>query len=434
MRLYTFMGAVSLAASVIVGFGSAMAQTTPTATPTPSMGSCSINLPDGSMPQCATGAEAPPAVLGVSGGNYNDVGTTKAGVTSCGDGTLGALVQDSSGQYVLSSNHVLARTSSTSGSASAKEPIVQPGLVDLGCWQDPTDAVAELSKWTPLQFKKGTNQMDAAIAKVVSTNRTPVGPSVPGIDPLGRILNISPTAGAGQISTTPFNYNNLIDGLPVIKMGKGSCLTTGRIDAFDAMGFVVYPPSANPASSGTAFFDHQILVFGQTIGAGPQSACSFASQEDSGAMVLTADFTCPQAIGILFAAASGATFGPESGGEIVAVSPVQTILTKFKVTLVGQQCTSSLMAQHIDASSRPEMSAALRASIETVREVKRARGRRLLANHEVSAVGIGSGDNPQEAVLNVYLEKDTPEIRHKVLAQAGNVKIKFKHAPKFHAL
>jgi hypothetical protein len=80
------------------------------------------------------------------------------------------------------------------------------------------------------------------------------------------------------------------------------------------------------------------------------------------------------------------------------------------------------------------MNAAMRASIEAVREVKRTRGRRMLANHGVTAVGIGSGDDHNSAALNVYLEKDTPEIRRKVLSQAGNVKVRFKHAPKFHAL
>jgi hypothetical protein len=382
------------------------------------------------MPECRTGAQAPPAFLGVGGGNYNDVATTKSGVTSCGGGTLGALVQDSSAnQYVLSSNHVLARNSSTSGSASAKEPIVQPNLGSLGCWQDPSDIVASLSKWTPLQFKKGTNEMDAAIAKVVPANQTPAGPSVPGIDPQGNILNIR------QISTAPFDYNHLFDGMAVTKMGAGSCLTTGLIDAYDAMGFVVYPPTANPAALGTAFFDHQILVFGESLDQVNAASCNFAGPGDSGALVITADdLTCPQAVGVVFAAAAGTTFGPESASAIVAVSPIQNILSKFKVTLVGKQCTPTPSAQQFDASSHPEMNAAMRASIEAVREVKRTRGRRMLANHGVTAVGIGSGDDHNSAALNVYLEKDTPEIRRKVLSQAGNVKVRFKHAPKFHAL
>ena len=426
------LAAVILTASVVLGSGLAIAQTTTaTPTPTPAPETCSISiLPNGSMPICSTGAAEPPSFLGISGGNYNSVAVDKTGNTTCSTGTFGALVQDSSGkQYILSSNHVLARNSSTHGSAGVNEPIVQPGLVDLGCWQDPTDIVAQLSKWSPIAFSKGTNEMDAAIAKVVNANQGPAGPSVPGVDPKGRILNI------GQISTTPFDFNNLVDGLPVIKMGRSSCLTSGHIDAFDAMGLVVYPGTANVAASGTAFFDHQILVFGGVPGSTSSGGCTFATQGDSGSLVLTDTFECPQAIGVLFAAASGASFGPDSGGQIVAVTPIQAILTKFKVSLVGNsQCTAGSVGQQFDFSSAPKMSTELHVSIEQVRKAKENHARRLLANHEVVAVGIGAGDDPASAALNVYLQEDTPEIRSKVLSEIRDVQIKFKNASKFNAL
>ncbi len=430
MKLRLSLGMVLLTASLILGFGRARAQTLATPTATPSPGVCSISiLPNGSPAICATGAAEPPAFLGISGGNYNSVSTV-SGSTSCGTGTLGALVQDSSGNhYVLGSEHVLARNSATRGTAAVNEPIVQPGLVDLGCWQDPTDVVAQLSKWSPLAFTKGTNTMDAAIAKVVNANQGPAGPSVPGVDPEGRILNI------GQISTTPFDFNNLLDGLPVIKMGRSSCLTTGLIDAFDAMGSVVYPATDNAAASGVAFFDHQILVFGAAPGSTSSGGCTFATQGDSGALVITDTFECPQAIGILFAATGGSSFGPDSGGQIVAVTPIQTILTKFKVTLVGDnQCTVGTAAQHFDFSSAPEMNTGLRTAIEQVRAVKENHARKLLTNHEIVAVGIGAGDDPASAALNVYLNEDTPEIRSKVLAEIRDVQVKFKSAGKFNPL
>ena len=47
---------------------------------------------------------------------------------------------------------------------------------------------------------------------------------------------------ADQISSTPFPFNNLIDAMPVVKMGRTSCLTSGTVDAFDAIGKVVYVP------------------------------------------------------------------------------------------------------------------------------------------------------------------------------------------------
>ncbi len=322
---------------------------------------------------------------------------------------------------MLSTNHVLARNSTTgSAAAKAKELIVQPSLQDLGCWQDPSDTVAQLSKWVPLSFKAGIeNQMDVAIAKVVSANQGPNGPSVQGVDTSGRILNI------GTISTTPFPFNSLIDGLAVMKMGRTSCLTSGVIDAFDAMGQVVYSKTCNNASSGVAYFDHQILVLGQIPGSTNGSSCTFASPGDSGALVLTADFGCPQAIGVVFAGASGS--GADSGGSIVAVNPIQTVLTKLNVSLVGQACTGAAYAQDADGSVRSaDISDELRASIEHVRRVKELRGRTLLKISGVAAVGIGAGNDPNSAMLNVYLTQDTPEIRNRVLKQLKGEQVRFK--------
>jgi hypothetical protein len=418
----------------------AQATPTPTATPAPACsittlpGICAGGSNDGTQcvsdatctgggtcshePECRTGAESPPVLLGVSGGNFNSVAINKTGGVSCYTGTFGALVQDSAATpsiYVLSTNHTLARTSgSGTASAKAKEVIVQPGLVDLGCWQDPTDQVAQLSKWTPINFKGGENQMDAAIAKVIDTAiDSPDGPPVQGVDPLGRILNL------GQLSTTPFPRDSLIDGLPVMKMARSSCLTGGQIDAWDAFGQVVYPAGSNSASSGVSYFNHQILIIGP--------GCSFASPGDSGAIVVSSDFACPQAIGMVFAGSSGA--GADSGGTIVAVNPIQPILKQFNVTLVGNaSCTPSMLEREIDGARHPaEISDALRASIEQVRSVKETHGRRLLRQRGVVAVGIGGGDTPGSVALNVYLTQDTPEIRSRVLAEVKGTNVRFRH-------
>src|SRR5919206_543835 len=62
---------------------------------------------------------------GVSGGNVNDISRR-----FCCSGTLGSLVKDTAGAlYILSNNHVLAR----SDQATAGEDVSQPGLVDNNC-------------------------------------------------------------------------------------------------------------------------------------------------------------------------------------------------------------------------------------------------------------------------------------------------------------
>ena len=431
--------------ALMIGPVAAHAQASPTATPTP--GSCALTLPapDPSStpiaPDCGTGLNTLPSSLGVSGGNYNSVSIDpKTGAVGCYTGTMGAVVQDASAnEYVLGSSHGLARNGGKG--VKTNEPVVQPGLPDVGCWQAKEDTVAQLSKWSTLNFKGGKNELDAAIAKVVMTSVTPVGPLVPGVDPNGNIQNI------GQISTTPFPYDSLQDGLEVTKMGRGSCLTGGFITAWDAMGVVTYPNTDNPGGSGIAYFDHQVLVLGQTF-SNPATLCSFASNSDSGALVLTynPNFQCLQAIGVIFAGSSGNS--ADSGGTIVAVNPIQAptpnplgivgVLDKFKVSLVGDSvCTpaSPIFSEQAPTSS-PEISTALRASIERVRKVKEVNGRRLLRKvHEVTAIGIAKGDAPDTAVLNVYLSDDTPETRAKVLKELHhNSRVRFKNAAKFQAL
>jgi hypothetical protein len=421
----------------------------PSPSPTPSL--CSImTLPDGTPANCDTGAEAPPSFLGVSGGNYNSVEVSisrNGAALNCCTGTLGALVENKGRKpFVLSSNHVLARDSSVHKAAKVNERIVQPGLVDLSCFQDPTDTVARLSQWAPIYFSRhDVNELDAAIARVVKAQASPGAVPTAGIDPEGESFNfpgrqIGPDLEVGQISATPFPFDKLEDGQPVMKMGRTSCLTSGVIDAFDAMGVVVYPPGCNVERSGTALFDHQILVFGETIGSPTGTACTFAEQGDAGALVVTLNqnFECPQAVGILFAAepSAGTPPGPEQAGQIVVVNPLQTILSRFKVSLVGKRCTASDFAQQVDGfAALPEMNDKLRASIEQMRAIKEAHGRKLLEHPEVVAVGIGAGDSPDTSALNVYLQQDNQEVRNRILSEInGAGSVRFKHAASLRAL
>src|ERR1700719_2747993 len=210
MKSRILLGAITLIAGLAFGFGSAMAQATPTSTPTPAASSCTIaDVPPDSQNAtiCTTGAEAPPSLLGVSGGNFNSIAIAKGGGVGCCTGTLGGVFTDNNGNpVVLGSSHAFARN----GVAKANEPIVQPGLTDLGCWQDPTDTVASLSKFSAINFSKGKtkteNQFDVAFAKIGTTDRSPGGPPVAGVDLGGFILNV------GHLSTTPFPFDSLIDG------------------------------------------------------------------------------------------------------------------------------------------------------------------------------------------------------------------------------
>lgn len=435
MKKHFVCGTILLAlVAFMLGGVRANAQSTPTptATPTPAP-DCSISTYNSQPVVCLTGFQYPlPSVLGVSGGNIKSVKIGKKGVTCC-PGTLGAVVQKSNGKlFVLGSNHVLARNSSALGSASIGEGIVQPSLPDLGCWQDSTDIVARLSSWSPINFS-GKNRMDAAIAQIVKASDSPDGTPTLGINTQGYIDNI------GYISTVPFPRDALHDGMSVMKMGRTSCLTQGVIDAFDARGKVVYRKACNGASAGTATFVHQILVLGQVPN--QPGLCTFASTGDSGALVVTKnpDFVCQRAIGIVFAGASGAE--ADSGGEIVAVNPIQPILKKFNVSLVTnpKYCPTAAIVNPGAVEGRTNQAApidnALRASIEYARAAVKAYGPSLLAMRQVVAVGIGAGDTSDSASLKVYLTKDTPKIRRKIRAEVSGENVTFRDlSGKFHTL
>ena len=113
-------------------------------------------------------AQSFPIELGTTGGNVND-----KSAKFCCSGTLGSLVSRGGSQFILSNNHVLAR----SDQATLGELISQPGLVDNNC--NPGNTVAILTQFAPLK----TSNVDAAIAA-----------AVPGaVDPSGAILEFGST-------------------------------------------------------------------------------------------------------------------------------------------------------------------------------------------------------------------------------------------------
>ncbi|PYU64461.1 MAG: hypothetical protein DMG49_26620 [Acidobacteria bacterium] len=100
-----------------------------------------------------------PIILGTTGGNANDSSTQQSLISCCG-GTLGSLVQRNGLFYILSNNHVLAR----SDSAALGDNIIQPGLVDSNCNPNSVSVVGHLSQFARLETS-GTN-VDAAIALI----------------------------------------------------------------------------------------------------------------------------------------------------------------------------------------------------------------------------------------------------------------------------
>ncbi|HEU5400385.1 MAG TPA: hypothetical protein VFU86_03455, partial [Terriglobales bacterium] len=157
--------------------------------------------------------QAPPIKLGTSGGNVND-----ASRAFCCSGTLGSLVSKGGVQYILSNNHVLAR----SDQAAPGEDISQPGLVDTSCRTTNSNIVADYATASPL----GTQNVDAALA---ATRSGEVATS-------GEILTV------GIPSSTPAAP---AVGLGVAKAGRTTGLTCGTIGSIDTDVSVQYQRGCN---------------------------------------------------------------------------------------------------------------------------------------------------------------------------------------------
>jgi hypothetical protein len=319
-------------------------------------------------------------------------------------------VQDAKGHdFVLSTNTVLARVSPSKGpGAHAGEKIVQPGLVETGCFKDPGDGIGTLARWVPLQFgPNNNNSVDAAIARVQ-----------PGMLN-GDIFNIGP------ISSSIVPAGELPIGYYVQKMGRTTCLTEGQIDGIDATGKVAYTNNGcRSMGAGNAQFSHQVLI--SPTSTGGLFATTTGGASDSGALVLTEE-SCPRAIGMIFAS---------TANGITVINPIAKVLKALKVELVGgcvNGDTSTIKAgDQTDAATGEQ--AALRASIEVVRAVKDRHEQDLLKLDDVAGTAIGRGDNAGQAAMLVLVKKDTAEIRAKIPAQIEGVPVKIIASGEFQAL
>ena len=324
-----------------------------------------------------------PIQLGTSGGNINDI---SGGF--CYGGTLGALVKDASGnQYILSNNHVLARTNM----ATAGEDIIQPGLIDQtpACSQDSTDIVADLSAFIPIQFKAKkiipTNTVDAAIAQVRGGS----------VDPTGSIIDI----GTLSSDTVAASLN-----MAVKKSGRTTGLTTGNITAVNATIDVSY------GKGKTARFTNQIVV----------GSSGFIAAGDSGSLMVGDVATNPHAVGLLFAGSS----------TTAIANPIDDVLSSFSVSMVGSGPSASLMgkilawakkllsvaeSQAANAQLPPQAS---QTAVDAVRKVKERHEGRLLAIPGVIGVGVGVSEKAiGQAAIEIYV-KETTEGRRQALPQS----------------
>jgi hypothetical protein len=345
-----------------------------------------------------------PIQMGVSGGSIKARMKIGKGLIECCGGTLGSLVVDKKGiDFILSNNHVLARTNK----GGPGDRIVQPGLEDTTptlCTQIPADTVAKNSRRVGLNFRKGSvNHIDAALAKIVSGD----------VDTDGDILNIGPISA---MTDDPPALSQ-----PVQKQGRTTCLTTGTVTALDVnvMG-VLYPKECNGGKGGLANFVKQIVVTATP-------GTFFALPGDSGSLVVTNNGGgfCPQAVGLLFAGTLD--------GTIAFVNPIEAVLKKFNAKMVGT-CLGPVSAAAsfssttgpVGTSSTSTNSALSESSAPVVAAsaIKDRHESDLFKIPGVIGTGIGAAGQPGKVAIQVYVDHATPQIDSAVPATLEGIPVK----------
>ncbi len=256
-----------------------------------------------------------PVLLGSSSGSNTDYDANLGQLTDCCGGTLGALLQDTGGnQFVLSNNHVFAR----SDQAIPGETIVQPGLIDNGCTPygvgPGTTPVATLTGYPALASQ--STDVDAAIARVS-----------PGlVDPRGSILEFGIRQQDGTLAPAPPGISSTGGkgesaslGMMAAKSGRTTGLTCAAVSAVSVDVVVDYfTDCAETSRSMTKLFTNQIAIAGS----------NFSDAGDSGALVVDAANAEP--VGLFFAGGTDA-----NGIEHAIASPVADVLAELGAQVPG---------------------------------------------------------------------------------------------------
>jgi hypothetical protein len=334
-----------------------------------------------------------PVFLGSSGGNNNDYDQANGQITNCCGGTLGSLIKNSSGsQFILSNNHVLAR----SDQATVGDTIVQPGLIDDNC--DPfghagadISAVGTLTGF--LSLKSASTNADAAIAAVNSG----------AVDPSGAILElgalqggtlaaappgVSSSAGKGQ--TAALNMN-------VAKSGRTTGLTCATVTAVNLdVSVDYYTDCAESKHYITKTYTNQIAVTGN----------QFNDAGDSGALIV--DTSNAEPIGLFFAG------GVDTAGVSVGIAnPAPDVLNELgamsgtSYSFVGTTDHAVSCLNYGNGTAAVAQSAVLTTAQATQAEQAMNQAR-MLVNTSTGILGVAtsqSSDQTGEPAIILYVDQ-----------------------------
>lgn len=239
-----------------------------------------------------TAKQTPPIQLGTSGGWRYDLANGY-----CCAGTLGALIQVGGQKRILSNYHVFEADIISGGNSRASatgDPIIQPGLIDIGCNAANGQDVATLVATRALP----NANVDASTANIIT----------------GMVREDGAILEVGTISASTVNA---AVGQLVKKSGRTTGLTRSKVSALNATISVAYENECAGGSAFTKTFTGQIVI--------TNSRSKFLAGGDSGSLLVEDVTTNPRAVGLLFA-----------GSNTTAIAnPIGQVLSYFNASMVG---------------------------------------------------------------------------------------------------
>ena len=338
-----------------------------------------------------------PIALGSSGGNNNDYDTRGNEIVDCCSGTLGSLIEDTSGhQYLLSNNHVLAR----SDQANVGDTIVQPGLIDDNCtpYGDPGANIApvgSLTGWLPLN--SSSTNADAAIAQV----------DAGAVNASGNILELGARQSNGTLGAAPPGISSSGGmgeaaslNMEVAKSGRTTGLTCASVSAVDLNVEVsYYTDCAETKPYLTKTYTNQIAITGN----------QFSDAGDSGSLVVDASDAEP--VGLFFAG------GTDSQGVTEGVAnPVGTVLSELSSQVGGGRTYAfvgttdhAVSCLNYGADTVSAAQARTLSDAETARAQSALSPARQLISPSAGILGVATGkssDYPGQGAVIVYVDQN----------------------------
>jgi len=245
--------------------------------------------------------QTPPVKMGTSGGWRYDL----ANGYCCG-GTFGSLVQKGGTKYILTNYHVLYADIVNGGNsrvATAGDPVIQPGLIDVNCTAANAQNVGTLVA-NGGSLPMGGTAVDVGIAQVT-----------PGmVDETGAILNVGTIGATTQAASI---------GLAVKKMGRTTGLTRSTVSAINGAFSITYENECAGGTSFTQSYTNQVVI--------ANSRCNFQNGGDSGSLLVQDVTTNPKAVGLCFAGSTQCI-----NSAIAIANPIGAVLSYLGATMVGQ--------------------------------------------------------------------------------------------------